>query len=102
MSRKCRLRPRILSPPIDFPGQAGLNYPPIMLSLRSFASLCLVLAGILGPSTPLNAQFLTPAPRARMEPLGQSSRLTSLVLSEIMYHPAPRADGKRLEFIELF
>ena len=36
------------------------------------------------------------------EPLGQSSRLTSLVFSEIMYHPAARLDGKKLEFIELF
>ena len=36
------------------------------------------------------------------EPLGQSSRLTSLVISEIMYHPSARADGKNLEFIELF
>ena len=37
-----------------------------------------------------------------VEPLGQSSRLTSVVISEIMYHPRERADGKRLEFIELF
>lgn len=37
-----------------------------------------------------------------IEPLGQSSRLTSVVISEIMYHPLERADGKRLEFIELF
>src|ERR1041385_1837861 len=36
------------------------------------------------------------------EPLGQSSRLTSLVISEIMYHPLARVDGKNLEFIELF
>ena len=32
------------------------------------------------------------------EPLGQSSRLTSLVISEIMYHPTNSA----LEFVELF
>lgn len=36
------------------------------------------------------------------ERLGQSSRLTSLVISEIMYHPPARPDAKRLEFIELF
>jgi len=40
----------------------------------------------------------TPADR---HPLGPSSRLTSLVISEIMYHPAPNADGKDLEFVEL-
>ncbi|MBL9167603.1 MAG: lamin tail domain-containing protein [Verrucomicrobiales bacterium] len=37
-----------------------------------------------------------------VEPLGQSSRRTSLVISEIMYHPADRADGRNLEFVELF
>ncbi len=36
------------------------------------------------------------------ERLGQSSRLTSLVISEIMYHPPARPDAKRLEFIEIF
>jgi len=37
-----------------------------------------------------------------VEPLGQSSRRTSLVISEIMFNPLDRADGKNLEFIELF
>src|SRR5437773_3848021 len=36
------------------------------------------------------------------EPLGPSSRKTGLVISEIMYKPAPRGDGRNLEFIELF
>src|SRR2546421_8736747 len=36
------------------------------------------------------------------EPLGPSSRKTGLVMSEIMYKPAPRADGKVLEYVELF
>ncbi|MCI0746497.1 MAG: lamin tail domain-containing protein [Verrucomicrobia subdivision 3 bacterium] len=36
------------------------------------------------------------------EPLGQSSRRTSLVISEIMYNPRDRADGRNLEFVELF
>ncbi|MGI9241456.1 MAG: lamin tail domain-containing protein, partial [Verrucomicrobiales bacterium] len=35
------------------------------------------------------------------ESLGPSSRRTALVISEIMYHPAPRPDGLRGEFIEL-
>lgn len=38
----------------------------------------------------------------RREPLGPSSRRTPLVISEIMYHPAPRADGRQLEYLELF
>ncbi|MBU6401787.1 MAG: lamin tail domain-containing protein, partial [Verrucomicrobia bacterium] len=36
------------------------------------------------------------------ESLGPSSRRTGLAISEIMYKPAARADGRNLEFIELF
>src|SRR5262249_28519743 len=36
------------------------------------------------------------------EPLGPSSRRTGLVLSEIMFKPAPRADSNNLEYIELY
>ncbi|MBN2507855.1 MAG: lamin tail domain-containing protein [Verrucomicrobia bacterium] len=36
------------------------------------------------------------------EPLGQCSRRTSLVISEIMYNPLDRPDGRNLEFVELF
>ncbi len=33
---------------------------------------------------------------------GPSSRRTGIVISEIMYHPADREDGKDLEYVELF
>jgi len=36
------------------------------------------------------------------EPPGPSSRLTPVVISEIMYKPAPRTDGHNLEFVELY
>ncbi len=36
------------------------------------------------------------------EPLGPSSRTTGMILSEIMYHPPARADGRNLEFVELY
>src|SRR5687768_8760200 len=36
------------------------------------------------------------------EELGPSSKVTPLVISEIMYHPATRADGRNLEFIEIY
>ena len=34
--------------------------------------------------------------------LGPSSRTTPIAISEIMYKPAPRTDGKNLEFIEIY
>ena len=39
---------------------------------------------------------------APSEPLGPSSRRTGLVITEIMYHPAPRTDLRKLEFVELY
>ena len=36
------------------------------------------------------------------EPEGPSSRRTGVAISEILYHPAQRLDGRELEFIELF
>ena len=36
------------------------------------------------------------------EAIGPSSRLTPVAFSEIMWKPAPRADGKNLEFLELY
>jgi hypothetical protein len=46
--------------------------------------------------------FAARAQPVAFEPLGQSSRRTSLVISEIMYNPLDRADGRNLEFVELF
>jgi regulation of enolase protein 1 (concanavalin A-like superfamily) len=36
------------------------------------------------------------------EPIGPSSRRTPMVFSEIMYKPAPRVDGRNLEFVEIY
>ena len=36
------------------------------------------------------------------EGAGPSSRRTGVAVTEIHYHPAPREDGKNLEFIELY
>ncbi len=41
-------------------------------------------------------------PSSRAEPLGPSSRRTGLAITEIMYHPLPRTDGKNVEFVELY
>ena len=58
---------------------------------------CLLALAAYGLSPSSLAQSSLP-----VEPLAQCSRLTSLVISEIMYHPAKRGDGRELEFIELF
>lgn len=49
-------------------------------------------------SIPLDISFVRPPP----EPAGPSTRRGPLILSEIMYHPTHRADGRNLEFIELY
>jgi regulation of enolase protein 1 (concanavalin A-like superfamily) len=36
------------------------------------------------------------------EPMGPSSRKSPIAFSEIMWKPAPRIDGKNLEFVELY
>ncbi|WP_205880831.1 lamin tail domain-containing protein, partial [Limisphaera ngatamarikiensis] len=48
--------------------------------------------------TPLDMQLV----RGGNEPAGPSSRRTALVITEIMYHPTNRPDGRNLEFIELY
>lgn len=47
------------------------------------------------------ASTATGTPTLAREPIGPSSRTTGMIFSEIMYHPAPRADGRNLEFIEV-
>lgn len=40
-------------------------------------------------------------PQMTREPVGPSSRATGMIFSELMYQPAPRDDGRNLEFVEL-
>jgi hypothetical protein len=49
----------------------------------------------------LAAATASPAATAH-DVLGPSSRKSAIVFSEIMYKPAPRTDGKNLEFIEIY
>ena len=58
-------------------------------------------AGSVSSSGTLTVQFPTPS-ELTYEPLGPSSRRSSVVLSEIMDHPAERADGLNSEFVELY
>ena len=55
---------------------------------------------ILSDPASLDLYEILAAPILRETP-GPSSRRTHLAISEIMYHPAARADGRNLEFIEL-
>jgi hypothetical protein len=64
------------------------------------------------PTQTVVAQFrdLGPTPEGAVvssvelpwEPLGPCNRKSGLAISEMMYKPAARSDGKRLEYIELF
>ena len=88
----------------------------VMLDLSSFAAVTVQVSNIRDrasqPNTMPTASVLAvsmdwPSPplqllRGQSEMLGPSSRRTSLVISEIHYHPPSRADGRDVEFIELF
>jgi hypothetical protein len=60
----------------------------------------------LAASTSTLPTVYTPLDVARIygspEPIGPSSRRSGLVISEIMYNPTNRADGRELEFIEIY
>ena len=71
-------------------GMAGASHSPTQPAMVSFRELTNAL------HLPVTS-VMTPR-----EPLGPCSRRTGLVISEIMYHPSPRPDGKDLEFVELF
>lgn len=49
-----------------------------------------------------NTNVVVGPPLGNAEPPGPSSRRTALAITEIMYHPAVRSDGRKLEFIEIY
>jgi len=51
-------------------------------------------------ATPTNS-VVAPIPNPH-DAIGPSSRMTPVVFSEIMWKPAPRADGKNLEYLEIY
>ena len=78
----------------------GTNTVYVGLTATSYDTNQLTLARFRGFSDVTHA-IASPLASPR-EPLGPSSRRTGFSISEIMYKPAPRADGQNLEFIELF
>ncbi len=71
-------------------GLALSSHDPAASTMAQFRDYGSVTGGVVGSAS------------SPFEPLGPSSRKTGLVISEIMYKPAPRADGKVLEYLELF
>ncbi len=56
-----------------------------------------------GSENPATVTITDPSP-AGLDPrqLGPSSRRTPLTITEILYHPAERQDGRDIEFVEIF
>ncbi len=94
-TRSVVLRTSTLSP--------GITYQLTVNNVRDLASAPNTIAA--NTKKTFNLDF-TPLALADLglprEPLGPSSRRTGLVISEIMYHPTNRPDGKVLEFVELY
>lgn len=93
-----------------FDGKAWQQLGAINLALPSQVLLGMAVTSG-ATNAPATAKFRdlgpaeNPAPFAyapSREAIGPSNRRTSLIFSEIMYHPKVRADGKNLEFIEIY
>ncbi len=73
------------------------SWPVLLVGILSLLPCAVVVATPpVGPS--LDASYLRPP----AEPPGPSSRRAGIVVSEIMYHPAARLDGRDLRFVEIF
>lgn len=71
-------------------GFAVTSHNPVLATTAQFRDYGPVTGGATGADSPPG------------EPLGPCTRRTQWVISEIMYKPAPRADGRHLEYLELF
>lgn len=81
----------------------GAAYTVAVRNVRDTA----VTPNVIAPGAQQGFVFsYTPLPVSRVrgerEPIGPISRRTALALSEIMYHPADRLDGRNLEFVEIY
>ena len=65
-------------------------------------SRCDIIQGIPDASFSLRRSSLNAYSQTHIEPPGPSSRRTPIAISEIMYKPAARTDGRNTEFIELY
>ena len=85
------------------PITSGLLYTLTVSGVRDRASSPNTIAA--GTRTTFQ-QTVVPLPMGMVargtEPLGPSNRRWGVVVSEIMYHPGPRADARNMEYIEIF
>ena len=81
---------------IDMPGQIYLGFA---VSSRTITQS--TTAQFLDESDVTTNNGIAPVANPH-EPPGPSSRKTGIVISEIMYKPAPRVDGNNTEFLELY
>jgi hypothetical protein len=79
-------------------GLPGTVYLGLAVSSQTDAATCTAQFRDLGPAISTATGTYTPT----AEPPGPSSRRTGMVISEIMYHPSDRPDGRNLEYIELY
>jgi hypothetical protein len=94
-----------------YDGQTWTQLGSVSLSMSNQVYLGFAVSSH-NPNQPATAQFLnyqaTPANAVvgtvinPHEPLGPSSRKTGIVISEIMWKPAPRTDSNNVEFIEIY
>ncbi|MFO1512611.1 MAG: lamin tail domain-containing protein, partial [Verrucomicrobiota bacterium] len=88
------------------PGATNATYVIDAVSMTNAGSYSLVVSNPWGTATSSPPAVLTisyPSPaQLGYEAPGPSSRRTGLAITEIMYHPADRTDGRNLEFIEIY
>jgi hypothetical protein len=77
-----------------------LRFPAQLRRALTAVLLLLVAVSQAAPpvGTAVDANFFRPQP----ETPGPASRRSGVVISEVMYHPAKRTDGRNLQFIEIF
>jgi hypothetical protein len=85
------------------PMVAGVTYTLTVNNVRDLATT----PNTISPNSQTTFSFdFTPldisAIRGVAEPRGPSSRATPLVITEIMYNPATRVDGREVEFVEIY
>ena len=81
-------------------GMSNIIYVGFCAASKSSTNVATINFGFPA-NTSTNVNLVSGLPPG-FEPLGPSSRRTGLVISEIMYHPKRRSDGRDIEYLEIF